>query len=41
MQYGATPLIRLEGVRKLFYSDGVDTHALRDVHLEVGTEVRG
>jgi putative ABC transport system ATP-binding protein len=29
------PLIRLEGIKKVFYTDEVETHALSDVHLEV------
>ncbi len=29
------PLIRLVGVRKVFYTDEIETHALSDVHLEV------
>jgi len=29
------PLIRLDGIRKVFYTDEVETHALSDVHLEV------
>jgi putative ABC transport system ATP-binding protein len=29
------PLIRLEGIRKVFYTDEVETHALSEVHLEV------
>jgi putative ABC transport system ATP-binding protein len=29
------PLIRLEGLGKIFYTDEVETHALSDVHLEV------
>ena len=32
----ATPLIRLESLGKIFYTDEVETHALSDVHLEVG-----
>jgi putative ABC transport system ATP-binding protein len=28
-------LIRLEGIRKVFYTEEVETHALSDVHLEV------
>jgi putative ABC transport system ATP-binding protein len=28
-------LIHLEGIRKVFYTDEVETHALADVHLEV------
>jgi len=31
----ATPLIRLEALGKVFYTDEVETHALSDVHLEV------
>jgi putative ABC transport system ATP-binding protein len=31
----ATPLIRLEGLGKVFYTDEVETHALSDVHLEI------
>ncbi len=31
----ATPLIRLESLGKVFYTDEVETHALSDVHLEV------
>ncbi|HEU4883900.1 MAG TPA: ABC transporter ATP-binding protein [Longimicrobium sp.] len=31
----ARPLIRLDGVSKVFYSDEVETHALANVHLEV------
>src|SRR5471030_2117495 len=29
------PLIRLQGIKKVFYTDEVETHALADVHLEV------
>jgi putative ABC transport system ATP-binding protein len=29
------PLIHLEGIRKVFYTDEVETHALMDVHLEI------
>ncbi len=28
-------LIRLQGIRKVFYTDEVETHALSDVHLEI------
>jgi putative ABC transport system ATP-binding protein len=28
-------LIRLQGIKKIFYTDEVETHALSDVHLEV------
>ena len=30
-----TPLIRLEGVQKLFFTDEMETHALADIHLEI------
>ena len=29
------PLLRLDGLRKVFPSDDVETHALADVHLDV------
>jgi putative ABC transport system ATP-binding protein len=29
------PLIRLEGITKVFHTDEVETHALSDVHLEI------
>ncbi|HUO51828.1 MAG TPA: ABC transporter ATP-binding protein [Gemmatimonadaceae bacterium] len=29
------PLIKLEGIQKVFYTDEVETHALEDVHLEI------
>jgi len=32
-----SPLIRLEGVSKIFYTDEVETHALRGVNLEIRT----
>jgi putative ABC transport system ATP-binding protein len=28
-------LIKLEGIKKIFYTDEVETHALADVHLEI------
>jgi putative ABC transport system ATP-binding protein len=28
-------LIRLEGIRKVFYTDEVETHALSDIHLDI------
>jgi putative ABC transport system ATP-binding protein len=28
-------LIKLEGIKKIFYTDEVETHALNDVHLEI------
>jgi putative ABC transport system ATP-binding protein len=31
----AAPMIRLEGLGKVFYTDEVETHALSDIHLEV------
>jgi putative ABC transport system ATP-binding protein len=30
------PLIKLEGITKVFYTEEVETHALSDVHLEIG-----
>jgi putative ABC transport system ATP-binding protein len=30
-----TPLIRLAGIKKVFYTDEVETHALSDVHLDI------
>ncbi len=32
----AEALIALEGVKKVFYTDEVETHALADIHLEIG-----
>src|SRR5881397_3110667 len=32
---GATPLIRLEGVTKVFLTDEVETHALSGIHLDI------
>ena len=29
------PLIKLEGIKKIFFTDEVETHALADIHLEV------
>jgi putative ABC transport system ATP-binding protein len=37
MNASASPLIRLEGVTKIFYTDEVETHALSNIHLEVKT----
>ncbi len=28
-------LIRLQGIKKIFYTDEVETHALQDIHLEI------
>jgi putative ABC transport system ATP-binding protein len=30
-----TPLIRLQAIKKVFYTDEVATHALSDIHLEI------
>ncbi len=30
------PLIALTGIKKVFYTDEVETHALSDIHLEIG-----
>ena len=35
MQQPMDPLIRLEGVSKVFYTDEVETHALSSVHLQI------
>ena len=32
---GNGKLIRLDGVKKVFFTDEVETHALSDIHLEV------
>jgi len=32
---GDQPLIRLSGIKKIFYTDEVETHALQDIHLEI------
>src|SRR5690606_5828024 len=29
------PLIRLEGVKKVFYTEEVETHALSNIHMEI------
>jgi putative ABC transport system ATP-binding protein len=31
----ADSLIRLDGIKKVFYTDEVETHALSDIHLEI------
>jgi putative ABC transport system ATP-binding protein len=31
------PLIKLEGVKKVFYTDEVETHALDNINLEIRT----
>jgi putative ABC transport system ATP-binding protein len=30
-----SPLIQLEGIKKVFYTDEVETHALSEIHLEI------
>jgi putative ABC transport system ATP-binding protein len=35
MSASALPLLRLEGVRKVFYTDEIETHALAGIHLEI------
>jgi len=35
MNASAQPLIRLEGIKKIFYTDEVETHALAGIHLEI------
>ena len=35
MTSNGQPLIRLENVKKVFYTDEVETHALSDVHLDI------
>jgi len=35
MNAAADPLIRLEGLTKVFYTDEVETHALSGIHLEI------
>ena len=37
MKPQSEPLIRLEGVRKVFLTDDVETHALSGVHLEIAS----
>jgi putative ABC transport system ATP-binding protein len=31
----ASPLIRLQGIQKVFYTDEIETHALSEIHLEI------
>jgi len=31
----STPLIQLEGIRKVFYTDELETHALSEIHLDI------
>jgi putative ABC transport system ATP-binding protein len=35
MPANGAPLIRLESVKKVFFTDEVETHALADIHLEI------
>jgi putative ABC transport system ATP-binding protein len=35
MSTNGTRLIQLQGIKKVFYTDEVETHALSDVHLEI------
>src|SRR5919202_2045732 len=35
MNTAAPPLIHLDGVTKVFYTDEVETHALAGIHLEI------
>src|SRR6059058_1197939 len=35
MSSNGAALIQLQGIKKVFYTDEVETHALADVHLEI------
>jgi len=35
MATAGEPLIKLQGIKKIFYTDEVETHALAEVHLEI------
>src|SRR5438445_10380864 len=35
MTVSAQPLLRLEGIKKVFFTDEMETHALAGIHLEV------
>jgi putative ABC transport system ATP-binding protein len=35
MSNNGKPLIRMQGIKKVFYTDEVETHALADVHFEI------
>ncbi|MGH9350897.1 MAG: ABC transporter ATP-binding protein [Terriglobia bacterium] len=35
MQSNGNCLVRMEGVKKVFYTDEVETHALSEIHLEI------
>jgi ABC-type nitrate/sulfonate/bicarbonate transport system ATPase subunit len=36
MSSNGHPVIRLDGVTKVFFTDEVETHALSGIHLEIG-----
>src|SRR3954466_9336338 len=36
MSNGLQPLIKLDGVTKVFFTDEVETHALAGIHMEIG-----
>src|SRR6476469_7553414 len=36
MDNGSQPLIKLDGVTKVFFTDEVETHALSGIHLQIG-----
>jgi putative ABC transport system ATP-binding protein len=33
---GSAPLLKLDGVKKIFFTDEVETHALAGIHMEIG-----
>src|SRR5260221_13734537 len=35
-QNGSQPLLKLDGVTKVFFTDEVETHALAGIHMEIG-----
>ncbi len=35
MNASGQPLIKLDGIKKVFYTDEVETHALAGIHLEI------
>ena len=35
MSATSEPLVKLDGVRKVFYTDEVETHALSGIHLDI------
>ncbi len=35
MQNGVDPLIHLDGLKKVFFTDEVETHALSEIHLQI------